>query len=362
MIKALRYSIYTLWAVAVSFSCTQQRDLHVDSKPMFIIKNDWSATSLNPESATAMLYSRPDPCEPMYNNANRHKLYLASDIYDILVFNEAMLSPNNTGHDGIVYRKTESLETFGAYAIPSPVNPIFRTDPGEVMVGYNYPSILATEKFTEKEVLTEKQYVMKYQDGNNKFPETSDFDADSVELVPIHVTREVQVIAHVKNLANKYRVSATLRGFAEGVLLATRTPDGSNAAYTFDLNSAVQDPKVENGYIIVSQPFRTFGPWWNDYPSGRRYVVDFVSTKGGGVVLNSFDVTESNRTTVTQSVGDAIKVIREEEAKYLEDGTPPPMNPIIIEVWFELPIADDSIDVGMGDWGTDIIIPIPMGF
>lgn len=358
----MKYTFFALLAMAVLIGCTDHRDLHVAIKPMFVIKNDWSVARLAPESATAMLFARPDPCVLMHSNASRHCLYLDPDKYNILVFNEAMVSPDLTGLDGIVYRGTEEFGSFGAYVRPTPVNPVFRSDPEEVMVGYGYPEPLATRAFEEKEVAFDKQHVLKYQNGKNGFPEYADFEADSIELLPVRVTREVKVIAHVKNLQSQFRMSATLRGFAEGVLLASRQPDGADAAYTFDLNSAVADPQVEGGYIIQSPLFTTFGPWWNDYPGTHKYVIDFISTKGGGIVQNSFDVTESNGVTVTQSVGEAILRIQEEEALFLKDGTPPAMEAIVIEVWFELPTGgDDSIDVDLGDWGTDIIIPIPIG-
>lgn len=360
--KVITYSIFFLLIMVVWGGCTDHRDLHVTSSPMFIIKNDWSAARLNPESATAILFASPEPYESMLNDVCRHRLYLDPDIYDILVFNEVMLSSTELNLDGIVCRGTKRFDTFGAYAKPSPVNPVFRSAPDEIMVGYGYPEPLATRTFEKKEVLSGKQYMMKYQNGDNQFIDYQDYDADSVELLPIRVTREVKIIAHVKNLKNKFRVSATLRGFAEGVLLSTRQPDGTNAAYTFDLNSAVPDPQVEDGHIIVSKPFSSFGPWWNHYPSEQRYMLDLVATRNGEIFQYSFDVTESDGVTVTQSVGEAIVKIQAEEAQFLKDGTPPAMELIVIEVWFELPmVTDGSIDVGVGDWGTDIIIPIPIG-
>lgn len=363
MIKAIKYSFFVILAMVALMGCTDHRDLHVTIKPMFIIKNDWSVAWLNPEGATAMLFARPDPCEPMHTSAYRHRLYLEPDRYDIIVFNEIMLSSASTNLDGIVYRDIDGFDTFGAYAKPSPVNPIFKSDPGEVMVGYGYPEPLATETYEQKEVLEDKQYLLKYQNGKNGFTGYNDFDADSVELLPIRVTREVKVIAHVKNLRDQFRVSGVLNGFAEGVLLSNRQPNGANASYVFDLNSAVPDPQVEGGHIIVSKPFTTFGPWWNNYPSEHKYVLDLIATRAGKVFPPlSLDVTQSNGRTVTRSVGEAIVKIRSEEYNLLRDGTLPAMETIMIEVWFDLPLGDDgSIDVGMGDWGTDIIIPIPMG-
>lgn len=360
--KVINYFLFAFLLVVILIGCTDHRHLHVTNKPMFIIKNDWSVARLSPEGATAMFFGRSDPCELMHNDPRRLKLCLDPAMYDILVFNEVMFSPTAPNLEGIVYRGTDRCNTFGAYAKPNPVNAVFKSEPNEIMVGYGYPEPLATRLFEQKEVLDGKQYIMKYQNGKNRFPVYADFDADSVELLPIRVTREVKIVAHVKNLKDQFRVSGTLSGFAEGVLLSTRQPNGSNAAYTFDLNSAVPDPQVEGGHIIVSKPFLTFGPWWNDYPSDRKYTISFVAGKGPDVFRSSFDVTESDGVTVTKSVGEAIAKIKAEEAQFLADGTPPDMEEIIIEVWFELPaVPDDSIDVGLGDWGTDIIVSIPIG-
>lgn len=351
-----------LFIVLISSGCTDHRNLHVDAKPMFIIKNDWSESKLAPESATVMLFHSIPQFEPMYNNALIHRLYLEPKLYDLLVFNEAMFSPSETNLEGIAYRGTEGFNTFGAYAKPSSVNSVFKSAPDEIMVGYGYPVPLAAAKYDQKEILGSKQYILKYEDGKNGFPVYSDFDADSVDMLPIRVTREVKVIAHIKNFREKSRVSCVLRGFAEGVLLSSRQPDGGNAAYVFDLNSARPDPEVEAGYIVVSKPFATFGPWWSSYPSDRRrYVLDFVVANGE--ILNySFDVTEYIEKVVTRSVGEAIIKIKAEEAKFLADGTIPKLETIIIEVWFELPPieGDGSLDVGVGDWGSDIIVSVPI--
>lgn len=362
MMKSIQCALFALLALVACIGCTDQRDLYVASTPMFIIKNDWSVARLNPESATAMLFARPQPCEPMYSDACRHKLYLEPNTYNVLVFNEVMFSPTSTNLEGINYRGTERFTTFGAYALPTPVDPIFKPRADEVMVGYGYPEPLATRAFKEKEVLHCKQYVMKYQNGKNGFPICKDFDADSLELTPIRVTREIKVVAHVKNLKSKFRISGTLRGLAEGVLLSTRQPDGANAAYTFDLNSAVPDPDVPDGHIIVSKSFTNFGPWWNHDLTDRNYILDIVASRGQDIFRYSFDVSQSNGTEVTKSMGEAIVKIKVEEDRFQKDGTPPAMEQIIIEVWFNLPaVVDDSIDVGVGDWGTDIIIPIPIG-
>lgn len=362
MMRAIKYLLLTLLTVVVLYGCTDHRDLHVAALPMFIVKNDWSAAQLNPEGATVMFFARPEPYEPLFNNPNRHKLYLDPNLYDILVFNEVMFSPSTTNLDGVVYRGTDQFSTFGAYAYTHSVSPIFGSEPGEVMVGYGYPSVVAAREHGQKEVLPGKQYIMKYQNGKDGNPVYADFDADSVEMVPLRVTRQTKIIAHVTNLKRQSRVSGTLRGFAEGVLLATRQPDGANAAYTFDLNSAAVDAEVEGGYIVQSKSFANFGPWWNDYPGERRYTLDIVATVGNEIARQSIDVTESDGVKVTRSVGDAIKKIQLEEAKLLSDGTPPAMDDIVIEVWFALPeIGDGSIDVGVGDWGSDIIISIPMG-
>lgn len=336
---------------------------------MFIIKNDWSISNLQPEGATVMTYGRNDPKILMTQNPYRHSVYLESGTYDMLVVNEVMFSEQEPNIAGVIYRGSDNFSTFGAYAKQGSVNAIFRSSSDNLMVGYNYPDHVATDNIAPREVLEEAEYVLKYKDGKNGFPTAKDFDADSVEVTPVRVTREVKVIAHVKNFKKGFRISGALRGFAEGVILSTRMPDGVDATYTFDLNSAVVDPDNSECHIIVTPIFNTFGPWWNDYPSDRRYTLDLFAAYSGEIFPFSFDVTENTLTSnthttgVIHSVGEAIRVIQLEEYDYESIGKYPNMKPIIIEVSLELPdiVGDDGgLDVGVGDWGQDIIIDIPM--
>lgn len=360
MMRGIRYTLLALLAMVVWSGCTDQRDLYVTIKPMFIIKNDWSVARLNPESATAMIFARQEPCVPMHNDPCRLRLCLDPDKYNILVFNEVMYSPTTTNIEGVVYRGTDQFHTFGAYAKENLVNSVFKSEPDNIMVGYGYPEPLASRTHKQKEVLEAGEYIMKYQNGKNGLPAYEDFDADSVELLPIRVTRDVKVIAHVRNLRSQYRISGTLSGFAEGVLLSDRQPNGADAVYVFDLTNTKPDPQKSGGHTIASESFSTFGPWWNQYPGDKKYKLNLVATCNGELFRYNFDVTERGG-AVIRSVGEAMVKIKEEEALFVSDGTPPAMEEIVIEISFDLPqAADGSIEVNVGDWGTDIIIPIPM--
>lgn len=358
--KEIFYLILILWATS---SCTDQRDLFVKARPLFIVKNDWAVAKLAPQGATLLFYPRNEPIELMTNDACRHCFTLEPGIYNILVLNEVMFSESETNILRVVHKGTSNVSTIGSYAKASNVNSAFKTSDDEVMVGYNYPEHVATHNIMQREVLSENDYVRKYLNGKNGHPVYNDFEADSIEFTPIRITRNVQVIAHVKNLRNGFRISGSLRGFAEGSLLASRLPDGQNATYTFDMNGALPDPDASDRHIITSPIFTTFGPWWNNYPSNHKYILDLYTGWNGTTSPFRFDVTEYAPPHVIKSVGQAIRVIQKEERDFAEQGVYPAIDTIVIEIWFDLPIfQDDFLDVGVVDWGQDIIIPVPVSF
>lgn len=356
--KKILYPILILWSAV---GCTDHRDLYVKADPLFIVKNDWTVAKLTPQGATLLFYPRDKPIEQMANDPCRHCFALEPGIYNILVLNEVMFSESETNIQRVVHKGTNNFSTIGSYAKVSSVSSTFQTSDDGVMVGYNYPEHVATHNIMQREIWSESEYVLKYQNGKNGHPVYVDFEADSVEFTPIRVTRNVQVIAHVKNLRNGFRISGSLRGFAEGALLALRLPDGQNATYTFDMNSALPDPDASDRHIITSPIFTTFGPWWNNYPSNHKYILDLYAGWNGTTSPFRFDVTEYAPPHVIRSVGQAIQVIQKEESDLAEQGIYPAIDTIIIEIWFDLPIfQDDYLDVGVVDWGQDIIIPVPI--
>lgn len=358
LFKKILYPILILGAAA---GCTDQRDLFVKARPLFIVKNDWNVAKLKPEGATLLFYPRENPIELMVNDPCRHRFALEPGVYNILVLNEVMFSESETNIPRVVHRRTNNFSTIGSYAKASNVSSMFRTSDDEVMVGYNYPEHVATRNIMQREVLNESEYVLKYQNGKNGHPMYGDFETDSIAFTPIRVTRDVRVIAHVKNLRNGFRISGSLRGFAEGALLTSRLPDGQNATYTFDMNGALPDPDAPDRHLITSHTFTTFGPWWNNYPSDHKYILDLYAGWSGTALPFRFDVTEYAPPDVTRSVGQAIRVIQQEEHVFVEQGIYPAIDTIIIEIWFDLPVFQDSfLDVGAVDWGEDIIIPVPI--
>lgn len=366
----IRLIFISILIVSILSSCRHDhRDLHVSSSPLFVINVDWSIAQLEPDGATAMLFPRNNPIEYMFSNPYRHALYLDPASYDMIVLNEIMVSPTLSNIEGVSYRGIDKFETSEAYSKTSKTNSIFSEGSNEKMVGYGYPDPVACTSLSNREILGEKEYITKYQNGVNKYPSYSDYDADSSLFTPVLITRDVKVIAHVRNFKSGFRISGALRGFAEGVLLASRQPSGANVTYTFNLNSAVPDPENENGHIIVSPLFNTFGPWWNDSSGNRKYNLDIFASVGSEVFKYSFDVTKGdgmgfatniNETTVIKGLDEAIVKIREEEAIFVSDGEYPKMETIIIEISFELPNVSVGTDVDMNDWGEDIVIEVPI--
>lgn len=331
-------------------SCTEQRDLYVASYPQLLIMNDWIPSQCGTDNgATGMVYDRPDasPTE-LIPDANRKIIELDKGAYDILVFNGLMYSPTETHLDNIYYQGTDQFETFEAVVTEMPPSRRFRAADGEVIV--NNPDILATHSTADHDIAARKKFQMKYQDGKNGFPTNPRFLDDSIPFTPCRVTHTCQVIAHVRNPKSARVVQAKLHGFAQSVFLAHRLPAHNSITHQFTLNSLRFDSPDPAIGTISSPVFTTFGPPL-DLP-GRKYTIDL------NVLLSNSQEYEQITFDVTDQVEKAIAYLAAERLK-----DRPIMEIFYIYLDFELPIViSDGMDVGVGDWGDDVIITVPIKF
>lgn len=343
-------SILSLCSALLMGSCTEQRDLYVASYPQLLIKNDWAPSKCSIDNgATAMIYDRPNasPTELM-PNANRQIVELDKGTYDILVYNGLMYSPQETHLDNIFYRGTDQFETFEAVITEMPPGKRFRAQEGEVIV--NSPDILATRSTSGHDILARKQFEMKYRDGKNGFPTNLKFLDDSVFFSPCRVTHTCQVIARVRNPKSARVVQAKLHGFSQSVFLANRLPAHNSITHQFILNSLKYDPSDPTMGTISSPVFATFGPPL-DLPE-RRYSVDV------NVLLTNSEELPRMTFDVTDQVKNAIAYLSAERLK-----NRPIMETFYIHIEFDLPVViSDGMDVGLGEWGDDVIISVPIKF
>lgn len=297
---------------------------------------------------------------------------VAPDTYDILVFNNLMFSPEDNEFENLNFLGTEYFDSFEAHAaLNKTASELFRSASQEIVV--NNPDLIAAATYRRKVIEHDRMFIMKYEDGIKTGNQEFDYIRDTVEVTPLCLTRNVQVILRVKNYKPKFAIYGTLRGFAQGVNLTTRKPTGNNATHAgFLINKAKADPDHTDRSILTSDVFTSFGPWWDDSLGSNTYTLDLLARYNGqgDVFSYSFNVTNYIENVVTQWVEKAIEVIKSEEEAHQNngnyDGPVPTMDTIMIEVWLELPniIGDDkdAMDVGVEDWGDVVIIPVPIKF
>lgn len=348
--KNLLCLLLTLASLASWTACTEQRDLYVASYPQLLITNSWMPSQCGTDNgATAMIYDRPNaaPTE-MMPDAIRKIVELDKGLYDIMVFNGLMYNPAESHLDNIYYEGTEQFDTFEAYVTEMDPARRFRASNGEVIV--NFPDVLATRSTADHDIKASKKFQMKYQDGKNGFPTSPKHLDDSIAFTPCRVTHTCQVIARVHNPKSARVVQAKLHGFAQSVFLANRLPAHNSITHQFTLNNLKYDQSDPFVGTISSPVFYTFGPPL-DLPE-RRYTIDL------SVLLTNSEEHPRMTFDVTDQVEKAIKYLSTERLK-----NRPIMETFYIYLDFGLPIVvSDGLDVGVADWGNDVIITVPIKF
>lgn len=331
-------------------SCVKQRDLYVSSYPQLLITNDWVPSKCEIDNgATVMIYDRPkaSPTELM-PDAVQKTIALDKGLYDILVLNGLMYSPTETHLDNISYRGTDRFETFEAVIDEMPPSSRFRPKQGELIV--SHPDVLATHSTLDQDIGGSKKFEMKYRDGVNGLPSNLKYVDDTIEFCPCRVTHTCQVIARVRNPQSARIVQAKLHGFAHSVFLADRMPAHNSITHQFKLNSLKLDTENPDLGTISSPIFNTFGPPL-DLP-GREYTVDV------DVLLTNSTELQTMTFDVTDQVEQAIEYLSAERLNGC-----PIMDTFYIYIDYELPIiVSDGMDVGVGDWGDDVIVTVPIEF
>lgn len=328
-------------------ACTEQRDLYVTSYPQLLIKNDWVPSQISTDNgATVVIYDRPEGAPELMPNAVSKIIDLDAGQYDIMVFNSLMYSPTQSHLDHIYYRGTDRFDTFEA--VVSEMAPAFRfrSKADEVIV--DFPDILSTHSTAEHEMSARKKFDLKYRDGKNGFPTSLKYVEDTIHFSPCRVTHTCQVIARVRNAKSARIVQAKLQGFAGSVFLANRMPAHNSVTHQFTLNSLKFDQPDPNVGTITSPVFTTFGPPLDLPARGYTLEVSALLTNSQEYPAMTFDVTDQVRRAIDYLAAERLK-------------SRPIMETFYIIVEFELPpVVSDNMDVGVQDWGDDVIVTIPI--
>lgn len=334
--------------------CDKQRDLYSISHPMLLIEGDWMPSlgrSNMSQDATAMAFGSDGSSHKAYFiNPDNTTLKLTRDTYDVLVFNGLMFSAQSTHLSNVCFRGIETASAFEAYAAEGTAISTLGRETGETIAS-NDMEILTSASAREY-IAADNGYYLKYRNGKNGFPAEKDYIESTLHMTPTAVSYISKLIVRLVNPRSALAAAGAVRGFAGSVYMSPRMPAHQSVTHHLPLNNMkLSKPAgLEERGSIESAEFVTFGPPL-DLP-GRIYEARVrILLKDNSVVDKTFDVT------------DQITPVIERIKKNLGKDYPVETNitiPIIIELTLPAVTGNGSIDVGIGDWGDDEMIIVPI--
>lgn len=355
----LRISILSALIAAGTLlaGCQKQRDLYTVVHPMLCIDGDWQPSlgiADMSQNATAMIYCHDGSVCKEYFLSNSVTTDITEGRYDVLIFNGLMYSPDNTHLDNIFFCGTDRAETFEACVAEAQPNRRLAKQPDEFLASTEM-GILAPA-FATHMASGHNEYCLKYRDGQNGYPLYADYIETHLLMTPRTVSYSTRVTVNLINPASALAANGALRGFAGSVFLASGMPSHTNVTYQLKLNNMTITHKGAAGAssdpqrgTIESPRFVTFGPPL-DLPD-RTYEFEIeVALRDGNYYRNKFDVTDQITSLIMQ-----LKANREQSQPQVKITIP-----IVIDI--TLPQIDEDLSgsIGVGDWGPDEIITVPI--
>lgn len=351
----MRQLIYIVISIlfVLTTGCTKQRDLYTKARPHLLVRSDWQpANMVLPNDGATLLVYNNDKVVNWMDNPNRLELYLQKNSYDLIILNSYLLDGQQQPLDYIEFRGKERFENIEAYATEMANRAKFRAQEGELIV--NNPDSLATRSLREREILDDGQYELKYVNGKGNYPTATNYLADTVDFTPCRVTLMCEVVLNVKNADQIQKgviVKGTLRGFTNSVFLGERLPSHTYASHQFAPNHLKYNEGSTTDGVIYSR-FSTFGPPVDDPDRDYELQIDVLYTSAQR--SQQFLFNKDNGDIIKQQLLPQIA----RRAKERVDNEPI-LSDIRLEVDIALDIEAGNWDVGVEDWGDDIIIVIP---
>jgi hypothetical protein len=234
-------------------NCDNRRDVLSDQGVWVRVEVDWRQAGIRPEGTSIYLFGQETGertdllrTNDMRDSVTCDSFKLHTGRYSLIAFNETERS-----HDDIAFRGTDSYATAEAYATPLTLRPESRiltltATRSAVQTTISSADVLAVAPLD----LFEVDYGM-----------IRDQTRPQLRLSPQRLTVTVEVIVHVQNIRSlntgKAQVGA-LDNMAEGVFLATGTPNDIPATYCYTLGLDSYDAATNSGSLKAT--FGTFGP------------------------------------------------------------------------------------------------------
>jgi hypothetical protein len=330
------------------------RDLYVISEPLIEVEAEWEP-SLGEETVngTAMLF---DAEERSLKTANIYKpdttvsLSAGRGTYDVVLFNGVIFSPDDSAIDldGVMLRGGDHLDTFEAMAEEgSRISRLGSRGPDEY-IATNEMEIIASA-LHRQQVDDNSSYYVKYKNGHNGFDTPGNYVSAKIEMTPVPLSYEAQVVVKIKNMASAAGASAALYGFVGSAFMASREPSHFYVTHQLGLSNRKMLDEAEDIGTIESPTFVTFGPPLDAPDNKYEVYLKMVLVNG-----------EEREWTV--DVGEQVKPIIEAIKANLSGGATIRYHlKIPIEIEIELPTVEDiKGSVNVDDWGDDELIVAPI--
>lgn len=344
--------IYILLCITIFLVCCR-RPLREDYGvlAMVPIHIDWSKSNLNVDNISRVTVRVfPHDGSPAYDHIMQSSitddvLPLRLGTYSFVVFNET-IDPDDWYT--LKFMGTEKYETFVVTTYPDEFKGLYtKSDASKVNKSPDHLSSWSLDEFD----VTQDMIIYNSPLANSqstKVPLKADAMAKVEQqltkvssITPVPVTRELNILAYVKNLVSAKRSSGALSGAVGEIQLSTRLPTSTRVAHIFIMNGRVYDNPKEPKHGTIGANITIFDHF-NDENHKVDFTLDFMLHNGDIVPSYVFDVTEELKVD---------KPVIDLRFGFL-DGLYPDDKEII------LPVIKETGSVEVDGW-DDVIISLP---
>lgn len=349
-------TIYIVVLAAVALvGCDEQRDLYIKSGPMIQATGDWNPSLGRTDmtmDATAVAYDASGlAAKEYFFNPTTVTIPVDRDTYDVVLFNGLMYSANDTHLDNIWFRGIDKLDTFEAVAREGALIKRLGTRSGENEYIASNDMEIITSAVERQDVDASRSYYIKYRNGENGFDTPKDYIYSELDMTPVAMSYEAQLVVTVKNISSAYSASAALYGFVGSAFMASRMPSHFYVSHHFNLNNKKMIDTPKDVGTIESPVFVTFGPPLDAPDNKYEVLVKITLINGEDFDVPIFDVTDQ--------LADVIEAIKENQTG---GGTTQYRLEIPVTIEVDLPIVDPvEGSIGLDKWGDEeeIRVPVP---
>jgi hypothetical protein len=337
---------------AVTEGCTDQRNLYVLSGPVLQVKGDWIPSIDKSDmtmGATALAFDSEGKATKHYFDApNTVDIPVTKGSYEVMLFNGLMYSPTDTHLDGVTFRGTDRLDTFEAVAAEGvSVRRLGSRTEGEYVATNDMEVV--TSAVESADIDRDHSYYAKYKNGHNGYDTPDNFIYQTLDMTPVAMSYEAQVVVTIKNITSAAGASAALYGFVGSAFMASRQPSHFYVTHQFNLNSRKMIDAAQDTGTIESPVFVTFGPPL-DVPDQKYEIYIKMVLINNQEIERTFDVTDQV-TPIVEDIKANLAVGASIEYR-LE---------IPLEIELELPVVEHvEGSIGIEGWEDEELIHVPI--